>query len=189
MNSKNECDFASLVKSRKTVFEFDEKRGVDQKDINLILECARWSPSSLNSQPWEFILIKDRKAINSITEICHYGFFHTNPSVMIAVVLGPLYIEDKALLSGKLKEFTDSHKYLNIAMPVLTMQYAATALGISSAIMSPVTGKANKLLNVPNEYETVLVVGLGYEKEGAFQKPRERKSLKDILYLEKYGKR
>ena len=47
-------DFLSLSKSRRTTYEFSDK-SVKDKDLNKILEAARWAPSCANSQPWKFI--------------------------------------------------------------------------------------------------------------------------------------
>lgn len=39
--------------------EFDEKSMVSRKDINLILEVGRLSPSSFGFEPWKFLVIED----------------------------------------------------------------------------------------------------------------------------------
>lgn len=55
-------DFLSLAKKRKTTYEFSDKL-VNDSDIVKILEAGRWAPSCTNTQPWHFIVVKDKKKI------------------------------------------------------------------------------------------------------------------------------
>jgi nitroreductase len=34
---------------------------VSNQQLNTILEAARWAPSGANTQPWEFVVTRDRK--------------------------------------------------------------------------------------------------------------------------------
>ena len=183
-------DFLEIVKTRKTTYEFSERK-VKDSDIKKVLEAARWCPSSHNTQNWSFIVVKDKKIIERLLNICFYGFFHTKYAVIIAVILEPIYLEEKAmqgLLLGGWKEFTYYHQYMNISIPVITMAYAAESMGINSCIISPIIDRANNILGVPKAKKAVLLLGLGYEKKGVFKKPRKRKDYKDIVFKEKYGK-
>jgi len=41
---------------------------VDQEDIEILLRAAMQAPSSSNSQPWQFVVISDRRMLDAITE-------------------------------------------------------------------------------------------------------------------------
>ncbi len=187
MTQKKQPDFLDLAKTRKTTYEFSEKP-VDEKDIEKILEAARWAPSSHNSQPWSFILIKNKKTIEKILDSCYYGFFRNSPSLMVAIVMEPIYVNENALLRGNLKKFADTHKYMNMAFPVSNMLHEATSLGISSGVVSPIAKEVNNVLKVPSEKEVPLIICLGYEKKNAYHKKRQRKKLDNIVYYEVYKK-
>lgn len=47
-----------IAKHRRTCRNFSD-RPVDDEQVNMILEVARWAPSGANSQPWSFIVIRD----------------------------------------------------------------------------------------------------------------------------------
>src|SRR3989344_2581411 len=79
-------DFLTLALNRKTTYEFSERK-IKDNSILKILEAARWSPSCSNSQPWHFIIIKNAETIKKLINISSYGGFHTDPSLIIAVVL------------------------------------------------------------------------------------------------------
>ncbi|MFH0922581.1 MAG: nitroreductase family protein [Candidatus Micrarchaeota archaeon] len=184
----SEMDFLSLATKRKTVFEFD-KQMPSEAAIRSILDAGRWAPSSLNLQPWSFIIVKKPEVISKIMEICRYGFFHNDPPVIIAIVSEPRYEKHKGIIRGKMKELTEYHKYLDASMPALSMLFEATSLGIGSCLLSPFQKKANRILGVPKGKSVFLLVGLGFEKKRAFRRDRERNSLSSIVFREKYGRK
>jgi nitroreductase len=51
--------FLELVKKRRTVRRF-KSDPVPDEDILKIIEAARWAPSGFHTQPWEFVVIKDK---------------------------------------------------------------------------------------------------------------------------------
>ena len=157
--------------------------------ITKILEAARWAPSSNNSQPWSFVVVRDRKTISKLMQTCHYGAFYYDPTVLVAVVLEPVSESQKGLLKGKAKELTAYHQYLNIGFPVSNMVLEARSLGIDSFIASPVIRQANSILGAPKDRKVILLVGLGYEEKGVFKPTRERKSPGEIVFFERYRKK
>ena len=146
-------------------------------------------PSAHNIQPWSFVVVKKPETIDKLMQACFYGRFHGSPNILIAVVLEPVSEEHQGLLKGTAKEVTEYHQYIHIGLPVLAMTLEAEALGIASCIVSPDVKEANRILGVPNDRKTVLLTGLGYEKEGAFQHPRHRKELKEMVHYGVYGSR
>lgn len=59
--------FLKLVKNRRTIRRFKPDLVPDEY-IDKIIEAARWAPSGYNSQPWEFVVLKDKKLINTIMQ-------------------------------------------------------------------------------------------------------------------------
>ena len=78
INKSTEDNFFKLVKSRKTTYEFTDKK-IKDADIKKILEAARWAPSCSNVQPWHFIVVKDKKRISDLMKLAFYGAFHSPP--------------------------------------------------------------------------------------------------------------
>jgi nicotinate-nucleotide--dimethylbenzimidazole phosphoribosyltransferase len=67
-DAKHDADaFMKLVKSRTSHRGgYRKDKDVPEEHVQFILEAARWAPAAGNSQPWEFIVIRDpgtRKAI------------------------------------------------------------------------------------------------------------------------------
>lgn len=60
--------FLELVKKRRSIRRF-KPDPIPDEYVNRIIEAARWAPSGFNSQPWEFVVIKDKKLKNDVIRI------------------------------------------------------------------------------------------------------------------------
>lgn len=72
-----------LLKSRRSVRQFTNQKISDEK-IRQILEAAMSAPSAYNHQPWQFIVIHDKKILHQITALDHYKSID-NPQTAIVV--------------------------------------------------------------------------------------------------------
>ena len=52
-----ENDLLKLIRERRSVARFKD-RPVSPEQVELLLEAGRWAPSYINSQPWEFIVVR-----------------------------------------------------------------------------------------------------------------------------------
>ena len=59
--------FLELAKNRRTIRRF-KSDPVPDEYVDKIIEAARWAPSGYNSQPWEFVVVKDKKLKDAIVE-------------------------------------------------------------------------------------------------------------------------
>jgi len=53
-------DLFEAIRERKSIRRF-KQTPVPDEDIRKILDAGRWAPSANNTQPWSFIVIKDRE--------------------------------------------------------------------------------------------------------------------------------
>ena len=47
-----------IIKSRRSIRKY-KSDPVSLEDVMKVLEAARWAPSGNNSQPWEFVVVRD----------------------------------------------------------------------------------------------------------------------------------
>lgn len=180
--------FLNLVKERKTTYEFNTKP-VDIISINKILEAGRWAPSCNNTQPWHFVVIKDKATIKKLMMTATYGDFHIDPPLMIALILlkDQCPGEGYSCFRGKVSNTNES--FICVGMAGLNMVLEATDLKIDSCILTPTEETVKKILKVKDKDAVPLIIGLGYQKEKTFQKKRERKKLSEITSYEYFGGR
>ena len=48
------------IRERRSSFRF-EPTLINDEQLKLVLEAGRWAPSWANTQPWRFIVIKDKE--------------------------------------------------------------------------------------------------------------------------------
>jgi len=60
-----------LLKFRRSIRGFKDAPVPDEL-IDKILEAARWSPSAANSQPWDFVVVKEKETIEKLAEMFEF---------------------------------------------------------------------------------------------------------------------
>jgi nitroreductase len=61
-------NFLELAKKRRSIRRF-RPDPIPDDYVDKIIEAARWAPSGFNSQPWEFVVIKDKKLKDEVNQI------------------------------------------------------------------------------------------------------------------------
>ncbi|MEK6822674.1 MAG: nitroreductase family protein, partial [Nanoarchaeota archaeon] len=148
-------------------------------------EVAQWSPSCHNLQPWTFIVVRNKRTIRALVDSSiSAGFVPHLPPVVIAIMLDEHCIEGvnrcAAIAADAVPE-----AHICIGTASLNICYAAQAKGWQTGLLSPDPGIAAKLLRVPRGCKVPLLVLFGKERKGAYRKPRQRKSLRDIVRSER----
>ena len=79
-------DVFNAIRTRRTIRDFTDAP-VSDAVLHKILQAARWAPSSSNTQPWHFIVVRDSDTIKQLGEICTQGSFIGKSQVAIAIVM------------------------------------------------------------------------------------------------------
>lgn len=100
---------------RYTTKKYDPAKRISEEDLFTVLECLRLSPSSINSQPWKFIVLDSEKAKQRMhnTYINKYQFNQPHvfdSSQIILFAYNPNYtrdnyavVVDKNISDGRVK--------------------------------------------------------------------------------------
>ena len=150
-----------LLRTRQ-VREFTTKPPSDEQ-LDALLEVARWTGSSQNTQPWRFILIRD---IATIREIANAGMTLTrslqSATAAIAIVL-PL--DPDAATSLAFDEGRVAERIL----------IGASMLGLGGAVAwlkGPARPVVQQLLGLPADRMIRTVMALGHPTEAALAPKR-----------------
>ena len=60
--------FMEIVKNRRSHWHF-RTDPVPEALVEKVVEAARYAPSAFNSQPWEFVVVRDRTLRGEVTRI------------------------------------------------------------------------------------------------------------------------
>ncbi|UTL79351.1 oxygen-insensitive NAD(P)H nitroreductase [Pseudomonas putida] len=77
-------DTVSLAKRRYTTKAYDAARKIPQATIDALLEQLRHSPSSVNSQPWHFIVADSAEGKARLAKSTLDGFAYNTPKILDA---------------------------------------------------------------------------------------------------------
>ena len=161
------------IRRRRTVRDF-KPEPVPDDVIYRILQAARWAPSSSNTQPWHFIVVKNQDTIKELGRICTQGTFIGQAPLAIAVVMGdtrrPQLDAGRALQQMELVAWSEGLGTCFVGMRAEEQQQEVKAL-----------------LGIPDDMELVTVLPFGYRIERPRGQGTPRKPMSEIAHGEKFG--
>ncbi len=66
------------IKSRRSIRKFN-KQTIERETIETLIRAAMQAPSATNEQPWQFIVIDDKKLLSDIPKFSPYAPTQTVP--------------------------------------------------------------------------------------------------------------
>jgi nitroreductase len=183
-------DLFALVESRGSVRRYSDRPVPD--DILLsIVEAARSAPSADNTQPWRFIVVKDPRALQRLTQACFSGIYRPTRFAARAPVIVALCAERAVFLerAGEIVQRIAFHQ-LDCGIAGEHLVLAATAHGLGTCWIGWFDRRAaKKTLGLPGHAEVVSLISVGYAAADAVPRRRSRKPLSAILWLDAWGMR
>ncbi len=169
----------NIIRNRRSIRKF-KKQPVEDEKILLILEAARWAPSSGNLQNWRFIVVRDPEKRKKLAE---YSF--NQPWVAEAPVVIVVLSDTKTVRYFYGERGEKLYAIQNTAAAIQNMLLMAHALGLGSVWIGAFDEKKVKeLLEIPEDYDVHALVCIGYPNENP---KSERKELDELVYWEKFG--
>jgi nitroreductase len=148
------------ILSRRSIRSYTRQL-VPEELIQELLEAGMSAPSSGNQQPWQFILINDRKILDEIPEHHPYARMLTEAPLAIAVC-GDMHLEkNKGMWVQDCSAATE-----NILIAAQAKGLGAVWLGVFPREERVLAMR--KLLNIPEHVIPLSVIAIGYPGE---QKP------------------
>lgn len=208
--------FMKVIRGRRSIRKYKDK-AVPKEVIDALLDAARLAPTGENYQPWEFIVITDKKII---TELGLIGAQASGRRFLQEYLRGDLEKRFaavppekreriiKKLIEGRVSGFVAdaplviavcSVGYAGVdnapdcAAATENLLLAAHALGLGGCWVIASTKDARdlrrvkELLHVPNQVHVPYILPIGYPDESP--NPRPRKPIPEIAYYNIYGNR
>lgn len=180
----------TLIAERKSIRAFSEKEIAEHTLLSLF-EAARWAPSSMNDQPWRFIIAQRKEQENfdrMLSCLNDANRIWAKQGAALVVV-----VAKKQHSNGSVNKYA----WHDVGLAVGNLSMQATAQGVYMHQMGGFNAEvATKLFSIPDEYEPVSMIVLGYAgdpnslpeklKERELMM-RERKLLNQLVFGEKFG--
>ncbi|MBU0531979.1 nitroreductase family protein [Candidatus Micrarchaeota archaeon] len=165
------------ILTRRSVREWLDKR-IPKKKLIQILEAGRFAPSPLNSQPWHFIVIRNKKTFDRLVIRSKHAKFLSQADTLIVVT-----VDIKAKVDEWLAEH-DQHTYSGVCA-MQNMWLAAWDLGLGCCWVSLDDRSTKRILAIGKEQRILGGLAIGYPKNAALQQSKNnRKPLRDIVLYE-----
>jgi nitroreductase len=172
-------DVFEAIRERKSVRSYDD-RPVPTDVLEKILEAGRTAPSASNVQPWHFIIVTDPQKRTALSTGKYAKFLENTPVVIAG--LGD-------------REASPKWHVVDVTIAMENMVLAATAEGLGTCwIGSFHESEVKAALSIPDKWEVVAMLALGYEKEkmditrAIAKRLHKRKTLGETTSYESFGK-
>ena len=186
-----------LLRERRSSRIFDPRHVLDEDELAVLLEAARWAPSAGNSQPWAFVVARRGEAAHQrMVDLLSRGTASWAPaaSALVLTLHRTGHDEDPAMT------YSDYAAYdLGQAVASLTVQAQALGLnvhqfagfdhaGTALAFAVPDSWAVTTMLAIGRHAEQVEhEAGLAPELAARELHPRERKQLAEFVFGDRYG--
>jgi len=164
-------DTLDRITTKVEVREFSDRPV--PSDVKLrVLEAARMTGSSSNSQHWRFILVQDRANLRKLAGDSTTGRWVGGSSFAVIVLTDPK-VQAHMIDAGRVLQ---------------DMQLAAWDQGIGSGIYTGVDELRLRIdFGIPDHLKPTACLGFGYPARKVTGKRKKRKRLEEIAFSEAFG--
>ncbi len=182
-------EFIDVIMTRRSIRKFSAADVSDEMVLSLI-GCAVKAPSSMNGQPWRFIVVRSHETKKRLAEtkdkycppekrLYPAGFIMKAP-VLIITCVESAAAYDRGIESG--------------VIATGNLLLAAANYGLTGVYMSAyktgvpeVAGEIRAILRLPADIDPITIVPIGYPDEAAA--PKTVRPLKEVTYYETFGRK
>jgi nitroreductase len=178
-------DFMELLKQRRSVRKYEEK-DIPPELVNQLLDAVKWTQSWANTQCWEVVVIRDQ----TIKEQLQATLAPKNPATK-AVVAAPVLLaicgklNSSGYYSGQVTTKFGDWFMFDLGLATQSLCLAAAGMGLGTVVVGLFDhDRAKAVLNVPEGYELVSLIPLGYPAK--ISAPPSRRNIEEFIHLEKF---
>ena len=165
------------IRARRNVREYAHTP-IPAGDLDRILEAGRITPSSMNEQPWDFIVCTERDSLRGLADTWRYAGHVAGSAATIALVAPIPKDQD-----------TRDWIFYDMGQATIQMMLAAADLGIASSHAAlDDQALARKLLDIPEDRFVVGLVALGYPADRPLTPMAhpKRRAFEDVVHRERW---
>ena len=149
-----------------------QDKPVPRDVIHRIVEAGRLTASSMNHQPWHFIVVEERDALRQLGAMVRTGPYIAQASVAIVVAIEktPYAVSDGS-------------------RAIQSMILTAWSEGVGSNWVGFLgLNQVKPLLGIPDDLDVLAIVPLGYPAQAHGRGKKKRKPLSEVAHRERFGR-
>lgn len=146
------------IMTRTSVRQYDSERTISRDTLEILLRAAMAAPTAVNKQPWQFVVLDEREAIDSLCAYLPYAKMLEH---------APLAIVTCGDLTKAIEGEGETYWIQDVSAATENLLLAAHALGLGAVwtgvypISDRVSG-VQKALGMPDSIVPLAVVPVGY---------------------------
>lgn len=168
-------EVSEAIRKRQSIRAYENKP-VPEEKLNRVLEAARLAPSASNRQNWKFVVVKDAQRRHELGMAANgQSFVGEAPVIIVAVATEP-----KGIMACEVPRYA-----VDLAIAVEHIALAAVEEGLGTCWIGAFSQKKVKeILGVPEQYQVVTVLPLGFPRQEG--ETKVRKSIQEIICYETF---
>ena len=160
------------VKTVLAVRSYEEK-SVPAEIVARIVEAGRLTASSMNKQPWHFIVVEKPETLHRLGELAKSGPYIAEAALAIVVAV----------------EKESPYGVSDASRAIQSMVLTAWGAGVGSNWVGYNNlNDVGALLKVPDSFEVLAVLSFGYPTRELGQGKKQRKPLAEVASQEEFGR-
>jgi nitroreductase len=159
------------VRTVLAVREFQDK-AVPDDVLRRVVEAGHLSASASNKQPWQFVLVKDKKALHELGSLVRTGPYIASAAAAVVVAVdkaNPLAVSDASR-----------------AIQSMILTAWADGVGSNWAGFGGLEAVRHKV-GLPDQYDVIAVLPLGYPKRSIGKGRKNRRPFDEVVSSERFG--
>jgi len=182
-------EFEQVVRARRSIRKFSAA-DVSDELVKSLIDCAVHAPSSMNGQPWHFIVVRNAETKKRLAatknKYCPPEKSDYSADFLLAAPVLILTCVDQALSYDRGIE--------NGVLATAHLLLAAANYGLTSVYMSAyktgtpeVADEIRAILDIPADFDPITLLPIGFP--GGCPEPKKTKSADEVICFEAFGRK
>lgn len=163
-------DTFDVVRTLLAVRQFRDTP-IPDEIVREIVEAAHLTASSINGQPWSFIVVRDKDTLRKLAELATTGRYLSQAplAIVVAITDSPYGVSDA------------SRAIQSMALTAWSHGVASNWVGFHGL------DAVKPLLGIPDELDVLAIVPFGYPVASLGSGRKKRKPLGEVAHSERFG--
>jgi nitroreductase len=158
------------VRTILAIREYQDKP-VPPETVRRIVEAGRLTGSSMNRQPWHFIVVQNRDSLRQLGALAKTGPYIAQAALAIVVAIQrtPFSVSDGS-------------------RAIQSMMLSAWSEGVGSNWVGFMgLTEVKPLLGIPEDVDVLAIIPFGYPAKPVGKGKKNRKPLSEVVHLKRFG--
>lgn len=163
-----------IIRKRRSIRNFDSQKEVTDKQVERLLDAARWAPSAGNKQAWFFVVVRELEVKKQLVKAARDQEFITEAPVAIVPCA-----DTKESMVRYGERGRDLYSIQDATLAGYNLWLEAVGMGLGSVWVGGFDESlVSQILKLPEGMRPVAILPIGYATEAP--EPKARKEINAI---------